>query len=45
MSFEALQKRAAGIVTFIGHVMTDLDKQAISWRMSDHVPLWVEFEC
>ena len=45
LPYLTLQKRAAGIVTFIGHVMTDLDKQAISWRMSDHVPLWVEFEC
>jgi exonuclease III len=35
----------AGYIDFLPHVYTDtpLDKKAISYRVSDHYPLWVEF--
>ena len=34
-----------GFVDFLPYVYTDTDltKQAISWRVSDHYPLWAEF--
>lgn len=35
--------RQSGQVNFEGAVLTQLDKTRLSWRMSDHYPLWVEF--
>lgn len=32
-----------GIFDFVGLVQPDLDNQELSWRISDHYPLWVEF--
>jgi hypothetical protein len=34
---------AAGSFNFVGHVHRDLTRQQLSWRISDHLPLWVEF--
>lgn len=34
---------AAGSFDFVGHVHSDLTRQQLSWRVSDHLPLWVEF--
>jgi endonuclease/exonuclease/phosphatase family metal-dependent hydrolase len=28
---------------FVPHVLTDLSRTELSWRISDHYPLWVEF--
>lgn len=33
----------AGGFDFRGHVLKDLDLNSLSWRISDHMPLWVEF--
>lgn len=33
----------AGGIDFIPHVFPSLTRAEISWRMSDHYPLWVEF--
>lgn len=33
----------AGGFDFVPHVYTELERQALSWRMSDHMPLWCEF--
>ena len=33
----------AGNFDFPQFVLTDLDKTSLSWRVSDHFPLWVEF--
>lgn len=33
----------AGFVQFLPHVFAGLTKEAVSWRISDHYPLWVEF--
>lgn len=38
-----LDFRKAGGVNFQGAVLRDLDRTKLSWRMSDHYPLWVEF--
>jgi endonuclease/exonuclease/phosphatase family metal-dependent hydrolase len=35
--------RQAGGVDFQGAVLTALNRTQLSWRMSDHYPLWVEF--
>ena len=37
--------RAAGHFDFLPHVYTDQDlsKNSISFRLSDHYPLWAEF--
>lgn len=35
--------RKAGGINFQGAVLTHLDRNQLSWRMSDHYPLWVEF--
>ncbi len=32
-----------GCVNFVGVVFSDLDRNDLSWKMSDHLPLWVEF--
>ncbi|MGI9022961.1 MAG: endonuclease/exonuclease/phosphatase family protein [Acidimicrobiales bacterium] len=34
---------AAGGFDFVPHVYPELDKRAVSWRISDHFPLWCEF--
>ena len=34
---------AAGGFNFVPHVYPELDRKAVSWRMSDHIPLWCEF--
>jgi endonuclease/exonuclease/phosphatase family metal-dependent hydrolase len=33
----------AGQFDFVGLVYPELDEQALSWRLSDHYPLWAEF--
>jgi hypothetical protein len=33
----------AGSFDFIPHAMTELTKNEISWRISDHYPIWAEF--
>ena len=33
----------AGGVDFVPHVLPGLSRQELSWRISDHYPLWVEF--
>ncbi|MBG6185635.1 exonuclease III, partial [Arthrobacter sp. CAN_A214] len=33
----------AGHIDFLPHILTELTKQEISWRISDHYPLWTEF--
>jgi endonuclease/exonuclease/phosphatase family metal-dependent hydrolase len=33
----------AGGFDFLPHVFTDMTPQEVSWRMSDHLPLWCEF--
>jgi hypothetical protein len=35
--------RSADYFDFIPHVFAGLTKEAISWGISDHYPLWVEF--
>jgi len=41
----SMQCRASGYVDFLGHVLTDLNltTDELSWRISDHYPLWTEF--
>jgi endonuclease/exonuclease/phosphatase family metal-dependent hydrolase len=34
----------AGNFDFRGHAFADLDLTSLSWRISDHFPLWAEFE-
>lgn len=34
----------AGSFDFIPHIMTGLTRTEISWRISDHYPLWTEFQ-
>ena len=34
---------AAGGLDFVPHLMTNLSKNDLSWRISDHYPLWAEF--
>jgi hypothetical protein len=36
-------KGNAGGFDFVPHVYPELDRQQLSWRMSDHMPLWCEF--
>jgi endonuclease/exonuclease/phosphatase family metal-dependent hydrolase len=38
-----LQASAAGFFDFVPHLQGDLTKLALSWKISDHYPLWVEF--
>jgi endonuclease/exonuclease/phosphatase family metal-dependent hydrolase len=33
----------AGNFDFVDSVMTDLDRNSLSWHISDHYPLWAEF--
>jgi hypothetical protein len=33
----------AGGFDFVPHVYPELDRRALSWRLSDHMPLWCEF--
>lgn len=40
----SLKYRKGGNFDFRGHVLTDLTMQQLSFRLSDHFPLWVEFE-
>ena len=35
--------RRGGGFDFIPHALRDLTKSQVSWRISDHYPLWVEF--
>jgi hypothetical protein len=35
--------RHGGGFDFIPHALRDLTKTQVSWRISDHYPLWVEF--
>lgn len=39
----SLNFRKSDGVDFQGAVLRDLDRNQLSWRMSDHYPLWVEF--
>jgi hypothetical protein len=36
--------RHAGTFDFIPHCYTQLTRNEVSWRVSDHYPLWVEFQ-
>jgi endonuclease/exonuclease/phosphatase family metal-dependent hydrolase len=38
-----LDFRGGGNFDFVGVVLTDLEKRDLSWRISDHYPLWAEF--
>ena len=38
-----LQYTGAGGFDFVPHLMTRLTKTELSWRISDHYPLWAEF--
>ncbi|MBL8771233.1 MAG: endonuclease/exonuclease/phosphatase family protein [Phenylobacterium sp.] len=38
-----LDFRQAGGIDFQGAVLTGLNRNQLSWRISDHYPLWVEF--
>ena len=38
-----LQYAGAGTFDFVPHLMTSLSKTELSWRISDHYPLWAEF--
>ncbi len=40
----ALDYVKGGFVDFRGLVMSDLTNESLSWRMSDHFPLWAEFK-
>ena len=40
---DALQYTGAGGFDFVPHLMTRLTKTELSWRISDHYPLWAEF--
>ncbi len=35
--------RRGGSFDFLPHALRDLTKTQVSWRLSDHYPLWVEF--
>ncbi|MCH7879417.1 MAG: hypothetical protein IH914_08915 [candidate division Zixibacteria bacterium] len=39
-----LEYKSGGFVNFTDSVMRDLTNTSLSWRMSDHFPLWVEFK-
>jgi endonuclease/exonuclease/phosphatase family metal-dependent hydrolase len=39
----SLDYRHAGGINFQGVVLKSLNRTELSWRMSDHYPLWVEF--
>jgi endonuclease/exonuclease/phosphatase family metal-dependent hydrolase len=39
----SLDYRKGGNFDFRGHILKDLTNQQLSWRISDHFPLWVEF--
>lgn len=41
----SLDYHDAGYFDFVGHALPrrDLGRQALSWRVSDHFPLWAEF--
>ena len=39
----SLHATAAGGFDFVPRLLGDLTKTALSWRISDHYPLWVEF--
>jgi len=41
----SMEYRRGGCVNFLNHVYTDtaLTRNEISWRVSDHYPLWAEF--
>jgi hypothetical protein len=34
----------AGNIDFLPYIYAGMSKAGISWRISDHYPLWVEFE-
>jgi hypothetical protein len=38
-----LTSTAAGSFEFVPILIGDLDKTALSWKISDHYPLWTEF--
>ncbi len=40
----SLNVNASGNFDFTGLVLPELTTQEISWRLSDHLPLWVEFD-
>ncbi len=39
----SLTYHRGGFVDFRGLVMSDISDQSLSWRISDHFPLWAEF--
>lgn len=42
-ALESLQYLGGGIADFAGAVFPELSRKAMSWRVSDHYPLWAEF--
>ena len=38
-----LRHRASGVFDFVGAVHNELSIRALSYRLSDHYPLWIEF--
>jgi len=38
-----LTSTAAGHFDFVPHLLGELEKTALSWKLSDHYPLWTEF--
>ena len=39
----SLASSAAGSFDFVPHLLGDFSKTTLSWKISDHYPLWVEF--
>jgi hypothetical protein len=39
----SLTSTAAGHFDFVPHLLGELEKTALSWKISDHYPLWTEF--
>jgi endonuclease/exonuclease/phosphatase family metal-dependent hydrolase len=42
-TLSSIEYRRGGFVNFLGLVYPSLSKTALSWRISDHYPLWAEF--
>ena len=43
-ALESMRYLRGGIADFVGAVFPELSKSAMSWRVSDHYPLWAEFQ-
>ena len=38
-----LSEGRAGVIDFVGAVFKDMSTRSMTYRVSDHLPLWVEF--